>query len=160
MEISFVKKLFFLAALVWCSPGSAEVKLAHYWNFDQYSVFSQPESVPDTLPYDPDGIWTLNLKKVGQQDGYVANSIISASTVNPAYSKYGYGAAYGNYYHVGAPSGTTRGYAYLSCQGVLLDFKKAWAYSITSWIKPEVTGSMVLFSIGKTGEGFQRSVGR
>lgn len=151
-----MKKLFFLVVLLWCHSAVADVQLAHYWNFDEYAAFGKPAALSDTLPYDPDGIWTLNLKKVGQQGAYVDHFIKPASMVNPAYSQYGYGGAYGNFYHVGAPGGASgNGYAYLSCQGVLLDFKAAWSYSITSWIKPEVTGRMVLFSIGMAGEGFQ-----
>lgn len=36
-------------------------------NFDEYAAFGKPAALPDTLPYDPDGIWTLNLKKSGNR---------------------------------------------------------------------------------------------
>ncbi len=147
-----MKKIFFLAVLLTSGSAFADVKLAHYWNFDEFSLFSKIETAPDTLPYDPDGIWTLNLKKVGQEGAYTPGMIMPSSDVTQ--NTHGYGKDYNQYAHVGDPH-SGAGYAYLSCQGTLLNFNQSWAYSITSWIRPEVSSSMVLFSIGAAGEGFR-----
>ncbi len=149
-----MRKYLLLALLFMSGSAFAGAKLAHYWDFNEFGVFSRPTSLADTLPYDPDGIWTLDLKKMGQDGAYQPNMVMPASDIK--LNTLGYGAAYGNFYHVGAPNGSFgNNYAYLSCQGTILDFKKAWSYTITSWVRPDVTGSMVLFSIGMAGEGFQ-----
>lgn len=76
---------------------------------------------------------------------YMPDSILDQNILNT------YGS-YGAHAHLGATTGG--GGNYLHAEGDTLDFSKTWAYSIVSWVNPEVThGSLSLFSIGDQQQG-------